>query len=125
MHERGGRRYFLRKYDPKFAPKTAARLGNTEKGDGARYYGRGFIQLTGRDNYSRAGDALGLDLEDKPELASRPDIAVKVAIWYWLHRVRPKVSDFSDVAEVTHAVNSKETNIDARAKSFAAYQRMI
>jgi len=125
MHERGGRSYFLKKYDPRFAPKTAARLGNTEKGDGARYYGRGFIQLTGRDNYSRAGDAIGIDLEDKPEMASRPDIAIKVAVWYWLHRVRPKVSDFSNVEEVTHAVNPKLMNIEARKQSFEDYMRMI
>lgn len=43
---------------------------------------RDIIQLTGRDNYARAGKALGLDLVNHPELVERPDIAAKVAVWY-------------------------------------------
>ncbi|MCW5642657.1 MAG: peptidase C1 [Rhodoferax sp.] len=50
-------------------------LGNTEPGDGARFKGRGFIQLTGRANYRQYGQRLGVDLEANPDLANAPEIA--------------------------------------------------
>ncbi|MCP5261248.1 MAG: peptidase C1 [Rhodoferax sp.] len=50
-------------------------LGNTEPGDGARFKGRGFIQLTGRANYRQYGKVLGVDLEANPDLANAPEIA--------------------------------------------------
>ena len=50
-------------------------LGNQGEGDGARFRGRGFIQLTGRDNYQRYGERLGVDLIQRPELANDPEVA--------------------------------------------------
>jgi hypothetical protein len=51
------------------------RLGNKTAGDGARYRGRGFVQLTGLSNYAKYGAKLGCDLEAKPDLANAPEIA--------------------------------------------------
>jgi peptidoglycan L-alanyl-D-glutamate endopeptidase CwlK len=55
-------------------------LGNRGKGDGARFKGRGFIQLTGRHNYQVYSQRLGLgnQLLDQPELANQPDIAARI-----------------------------------------------
>lgn len=55
-------------------------LGNQGHGDGDRFKGRGFIQLTGRDNYRKHGAAIGLGerLLDEPELANDPLIASKL-----------------------------------------------
>lgn len=53
-------------------------LGNVQPGDGARHKGRGFIQLTGRENYRLTGKAIGVDLESHPDLATRSDIAAAV-----------------------------------------------
>ncbi len=50
-------------------------LGNTVSGDGARFKGRGFVQLTGRANYRQYGKLLGVDLEASPDLANAPEIA--------------------------------------------------
>ena len=56
------------------------RLGNTQPGDGARFRGRGFIQLTGRANYQTHGTAIGLgnQLIERPDLANESDIAAKL-----------------------------------------------
>src|SRR5262245_21722340 len=51
------------------------RLGNTQPGDGAKFRGRGFIQLTGRSNYGRFGKKIGVDLMKDPDLANAPEIA--------------------------------------------------
>ncbi len=51
------------------------RLGNSKPGDGARYRGRGFVQLTGRDNYERYGKVLDISLADNPDSACAPEVA--------------------------------------------------
>ena len=84
--------YFFFMYD-KESPsprrrKVAERLGNINKGDGALFKGRGYIQLTGRSNYRAAGGSLGLELEKNPALAADSTVAARVAGWYWrTHRL--------------------------------------
>jgi hypothetical protein len=81
IKEFGGPNYFFRMYDPKgLRPAVAKRLGNTQSGDGARYFGRGYVQLTGRANYRRAGQKLQIDLEGDPDLALDPGVAAKVMV---------------------------------------------
>lgn len=80
-------------------------LGNVRPGDGEKYKGRGFIQITGRYNYTLAAKALGIDLVNHPELAEKPDVAAKVTWWYWQNRVRPNVGNFNDVKQVTKTIN--------------------
>ncbi len=53
-------------------------LGNTQAGDGPRYKGRGFVQLTGRNNYTKYAQILGIDLVGNPELAADPQYAAKI-----------------------------------------------
>lgn len=60
-----------------------ADLGNLQPGDGYRYRGRGIFQLTGRHNYRKAGEALGLDLEGNPNQAANMEVSARVAVWYW------------------------------------------
>ncbi len=121
MKEIGGSLDF-KKYDIRFAPKKAKALGNTKPGDGAKYKGRGYIQLTGKYNYKRAGEALGLDLVNKPELVEKPEIAAKVAVWYWQQRVQPKVVDFKDVKDVTKPINPGLKHLDQRQDKFKSFQ---
>jgi predicted chitinase len=117
MVEYGGSLDF-RKYDPKYAPKKARALGNKKVGDGARYKGRGYIQLTGRYNYKRAGQALGLPLEEKPELVEKPEVAAKVAVWFWQQRVQPRVNDFTDTQAVTAPINPGLRGLADRKEKF-------
>ena len=66
-----------------------ADLGNTQPGDGRRYKGRGFIQITGRSNYTTYGNALGVDLIGNPDLALDPNIACQIfAVYFTDHLIR-------------------------------------
>lgn len=57
-------------------------LGNTQPGDGARFKGRGFVQLTGRANYTQYGQRLGLDLIKTPGLANDPRVAAQLLVLF-------------------------------------------
>jgi predicted chitinase len=113
----------FKKYDIRYNPRKAKILGNVKPGDGARYYGRGFIQLTGRDNYKRAGAALNLPLEKNPELAAKPDIAAKIAVWFWKSRVKPNVTNFKNTAEVTKYINPGMAGLADRHDNFKDYMK--
>ncbi len=84
-HESGGLRWMEEIGSPMYFRKYEHRadLGNTRDGDGDRYHGRGPIQLTGRGNYRRVGEALGLKLEDYPELAKTAAVGAKVAAYFF------------------------------------------
>jgi predicted chitinase len=76
VKEYGGPRYYARMYDITGARPTLARkMGNTTPGDGPRYCGRGYVQLTWKVNYAKAGQKLGVDLVGNPDLAMDRDIA--------------------------------------------------
>jgi hypothetical protein len=79
IKEHGGHGYFTRMYDiTGKRPHVARELGNTQEGDGARYAGRGYVQLTGRRNYARAQQETGASLLQNPDLAMQPDIAARI-----------------------------------------------
>lgn len=56
-------------------------LGNTQPGDGVRFKGRGYVQLTGRTNYQKMSAVTGADLIANPELALQTDVATKVMFY--------------------------------------------
>ena len=62
------------------------------------------------------------DLEGNPELAARPDIAAKIAVWYWKSRVAPKLKDPTDVKAATKAINPGMKGLKSREKQFKTYQ---
>jgi putative chitinase len=72
IKEFGGSQYFFKRYDRKGSnPKLAAQLGNTQDGDGVLFAGRGYVQLTGRRNYTVMGKAFGVDLTSGKAAADR------------------------------------------------------
>lgn len=99
----------------------ANRLGNGSEasGDGWMFRGRGPIQLTGRGNYQRAGQALGLNLEGNPEMLKRPDIGAEVAGWFWSTRRVAGLglntyADLDQIVIITRAINGGLNGLEAR-----------
>lgn len=81
LSESAANAYFRRMYDIQGQrPNKAKELGNLNPGDGARYAGRGYPQLTGKNNYLKAGTALGVDLVGHPELALEPGVAAQIMV---------------------------------------------
>jgi putative chitinase len=99
------------------------RNGNDEPGDGWKYHGRGYIQLTGKDNYRSAGEALNLDLVKNPELAADPKNASKIATWYWENRVPENARE--DVKAATKAINGKYNGLEDREERFGQWQKKL
>lgn len=99
-------------------------LGNIYPGDGVRYKGRGYIQITGRYNYRTYGGYIGKDLEGNPPLAEQPAIAAQVALQYWNRIVKPKVSDFTDTYSVTILINGGTNGLADRQAKFASYSKV-
>jgi len=100
-------------------------LGNTQPGDGKRYKGRGPIQLTGRNNYRKAGQALGLDLEGNPPLAARPDVGFRTAGWYWNSRGINEAADRGDFIAVTKKINGGTNGLADRQRYYAAARKAL
>jgi predicted chitinase len=97
------------------------RMGNTEKGDGYKYRGRGAFQLTGKDNYKQASNDLGIDLVNNPDLAMDKDVSAKLAVWYAKKNKIAQASQAGNVEAVTQKVNGGQNGIDDRKSLFAKY----
>ena len=92
----------------------SGRMGNTEDGDGAKYIGRGLIQLTGKDNYKAFGDAIGEDLVSTPQLVEEPRYAALSAGWFWNKRGLNALADIMDITTLTVRINGGKIGIDDR-----------
>lgn len=85
----------------------ADRLGNGDEasGDGWRYRGSGHKQLTGRANYREIGALIGMDLEDRPEMARHLATSALIAVKFWDARRCSADADVGDIEEVTRKIN--------------------
>lgn len=118
--EYGGRAYFD-KYD---TGRLAAALGNTPQadGDGFKYRGRGYVQLTGLANYRRAGSKLGIDLVNNPDLALNAEHAASIMIagmregWF----TGKKLSDFISLNDANYTASRRIINGTDKADKIAA-----
>lgn len=94
------------------------RMGNgtEETGDGWLYHGRGLIQLTGKDNYRMAGDALEMDFLHSPDYVLVPKYAALTAGWFWNKRGLNKEADAKDYTAMTKKINGGVIGLDDRIK---------
>lgn len=92
IREYGGNKYFFDMYDKDGKrPDVAKRLGNTKAGDGVKFHGRGYVQLTGRTNYEKWTNAFN----GSPDLASNPDKAMDVDVAIKILFVGMKAGSFT------------------------------
>jgi len=104
-HESGSFHY-VRELASGHAYEGNAHLGNTQPGDGPRYKGRGFIQITGRSNYQTYGNLLDIDLIGNPDLALDANVASQIfALYFTNHRIRwlPAPAPLMNCADLARA----------------------
>ena len=93
-------------------------LGNTQPGDGGKFIGRGYIQLTGRSNYARYGTMVGRDLLTDPTLLGDAAIAAEVAVKYMLDRCKVAQSDPGYFEAACKAIGFNTPDIHTRKKGY-------
>lgn len=100
----------------------AGRMGNGSAGSGDcwRYRGRGLIQITGRDNYARAGAELGYNLIAHPERLEEPYLAAMSAAEWWHRHGCNQLADTGDMAAITRRVNGGLNGLDDRLRLYSA-----
>jgi putative chitinase len=94
------------------------RMGNRDEasGDGYRFRGSGFLQLTGHSNFYHAGQALGEDFVMQPELVRTPKYAAMTAGWFWQTHKLNQYADSRDFVMMTKKINGGIIGLDDRIK---------
>ena len=88
--------------------------GDENSGDGFRFRGRGLIQLTGRDNYTRFAEALDMSLEDTVRYLETPNGAVASAGWFWDNNKLNQFCDKDDFITLTKRINGGTIGLEDR-----------
>ena len=102
-------------------PSKARELGNTAPGDGFKYRGRGWIQLTGKANYQAAASAAGADIVNNPDLAATAAVANRTAIHYFETRVMNR-TQANNIQRISRLVNG---GTNGMAQRIAAFEQLM
>jgi putative chitinase len=96
------------------------RMGNgpESSGDGFRYCGRGLIQLTGKDNYTRFAESIETPVEEIPEFLGTFEGAVQSACWFWETNNLNQFADSGDMLTLTKRINGGTLGLDERIKHY-------
>jgi putative chitinase len=94
--------------------------GNEASGDGYRFCGRGLIQLTGRDNYTKFAEDLGISLEETITYLETPAGAVSSAGWFWDNNNLNQYCDSDDFVTLTKRINGGTIGLEDRVKHYHA-----
>jgi len=102
--------------------------GSEASGDGYKFRGRGYIQLTGRDNYTQFGKAIGEDIASNPDKVSS-QYALLSAAWFWSKNGLNKLADGGAgdtvVTSITKRVNGGTIGLADRIKHFKEYYHLL
>jgi putative chitinase len=126
MEEIWGPTAAQKRYEP--PGKLATNLGNTEPGDGLRFKGRGPIQITGRANYRRFGDLLGVDLVADPARAALPEVAFRIAGLFWSKKGLNELADrvtAETFKEITRRINGGFNGLADRERFYETAKTVL
>ena len=123
-HESGSLRFTL-EIDDGTAYEGRKDLGNVVPGDGPRYKGRGFLQITGRTNYEACGQALGKDLLSDPAYLETPMGASRSATWFWKSRGLNELADQGLFGTITKKINGGYNGLDDRIKHYVRIRKVF
>jgi len=107
-----------------------SRMGNGDEasGDGYKFRGRGYIQLTGKNNYAAFGKAINEDITANPDLVSTKYPLLSAA-WFWssnsLNALADKGADDASVTAITKRVNGGTIGLPDRIKHFKEYYTLL
>ncbi|PMU96753.1 MULTISPECIES: glycoside hydrolase family 19 protein [unclassified Pseudomonas] len=127
-HESGQLRFVREVWGPtaqQAGYEGRADLGNTVKGDGSKYRGRGLIQITGRANYAACGEALDLDLLSNPELLELPQHAAMSAAWFWSTKGLNTLADLGDFVKITRRINGGINGLEDRLQLWDKAKKVL
>ena len=126
-HESGELRYSKEIWGPSAAQRRyegRRDLGNTQPGDGKRFMGHGLIQLTGRRNHTKFGEAVNVDVLTRPEvIANDPNLSALAAGWYWdsgnpTGQSLNRYADRDDLLTITRRINGGTNGLNDRRRLY-------
>lgn len=117
----------LKEYATGAAYEGRKDLGNTVKGDGVKFKGRGIFQVTGRSNYAKYSNKLFNDnrLLDNPALLEQPEWAVLSALHYWNDKKLNALADVGDFLAITKSINGGTNGLAARKNYWTALTNLL
>lgn len=126
-HESGGFKFLTELGDKKYFKKYDGRkdLGNTFKGDGYTFRGRGFIQITGRANYTVLSKDVRIDFLNNPDRLSEEPNAIISALWYWGKHKLNDLADADDFKGITKKINGGYNGIEDRQSLLKKWKSLI
>jgi len=118
LSELGSRSYF-NKYEGR------KDLGNIYEGDGYKFRGRGYIQVTGRYNYTALSKDVRIDFLSNPDLLSQESNAIISALWYWNKHKLNDLADKDDIKTITRKINGGYNGFDNRKKLLIKWKSIV
>jgi putative chitinase len=127
LHETEGFRFLKELGEDAYFNKYEFRkdLGNTQLGDGHKYKGRGYFQITGRYNYDIYGQKLGVDLINSPEMAKNPTIAMRISLTYWQEKSLNKLADEDNIIDITKKINGGLMGLQDRINRLSKLKSLL
>lgn len=101
----------------------ANRMGNVKSNDGYDFRGRGFIQITGRYNYTRLSKDTGIDFVNNPDLLLEEANAMISALWFWNKNGLNNFADNDDIITITKRINGGKNGLEHRIQLLNKYKK--
>lgn len=99
--------------------------GNESSGEGYKFRGRGFIQITGKTNYTLLSNDTRIDYLSNPDLLLNEADALISALWYWNRINGNKFADKDDILSITKAINGGTNGLKDRKKNLSYYKTIF